>query len=114
MTKFTIIHEDHEIRAPMMANLIADFPVLLNSSLTPPKIYISAQRSITPRLIYQTNERRVSATLMIMQGILSNEMFPVRILFHPIQLLHSKIDFSAAKVSREKRIVRRSIIRIRE
>lgn len=94
MMKLTIIHEDQEIIAPMIANLMAVFPVLLNSSLTPQNTYISAQSSITPKLIYPTKERRVSATLMMIQGSLSKEIFPVRILLLLIQPLHSKIDRS--------------------
>ncbi len=94
MIKLTIIHEDQEMIAPIMASLIAVFPVLLNSSLTPQNTYISAQRSITPKLIYPTKDRRVSATLIIIQGSLSKEILPVRILFALIHPLHSKIDRS--------------------
>jgi len=58
--------------------LIAVFPVLLNSSFTPPKIYISDQSNITPRLIYPTKERRISAIPIIIQGISQIQIFPVR------------------------------------
>jgi len=91
--------------------LIAVFPVLLNSSFTPPKIYISAQRSITPKLIYPTNDRRVLATLIIMQGSFPNEIFPVRRSFEVTQPLHSNMDFEAARLTRVARRERMAIIR---
>jgi hypothetical protein len=106
-------HDDQDMMAPTRASFIAVLPLLLNSSFTPPNIYISAPSKITPRLIYPTNERRVSATLIMIQGILSNPMFPVRKSFELTQPLHSKIDFCARLICVAKR-KRRAIIRIRE
>jgi hypothetical protein len=112
MTKFTINHDDHDTTAPMRASLIAVFPVLLNSSLIQPNTYISAQTRITPRLIYPTNERRVSAIPMMIQGISPNEILPVRRSLEFTQLPHSRMDV-AARLTRVASRKRRTIIRIR-
>jgi|GEM_PF-3136093 len=111
--KLTIIHDDHEIRAPIKAILIAVLPVSFAPSLTPPKIYIRAHNNITPKLIYPTNERRVLAMLIIIHGISLNEIFPVRICHCEIQPLHSRIDHDCAKLNRVARRKKRIIIRIK-
>jgi len=68
---------------------------------------------ITPRLIYPTKDKRVSAILMIMQGILVKEILPVRISFELIQSLHSRIDVPAARLTFVTSSNKMGIIRIR-
>jgi hypothetical protein len=87
-----ISHEDHDMIAPMIETLIASFPLLLNSSFTPPKTYISAQIRIMMRLMYPTRASALLVILIMMHGISSKWRFHVRRLFASTQL-PSKIDF---------------------
>jgi hypothetical protein len=100
-------HDDQEIIAHVSASLIAVFPLLLNSSFTPQRVYINAPSRITPRLMYPTNERRVSATLIIIQGISVNAILPVRRSFEVMQFPHSNIERGALSSARLIRVARR-------